>query len=74
MFFRLIAEKRQRNVSGEDTAEYEFSSPSRRLSGAGINYYIEAPSKEQNRWQGYWKQVLYFHQTPMVKMGFHFVS
>jgi len=47
---------------------------SSRLSSAGIQCYIDKKDSKVSPCKEYWSQFIYFHESPMVKMCYHFVS
>jgi len=44
------------------------------ISEEGINYYHNEPDESESKWKNYRTRFLYFHNSPMVKMSYHFVS
>ena len=44
------------------------------LSQDGINYYVDERNSKERKWTTYWRRLRYFHQSPMVKMSYDFVS
>ena len=44
------------------------------LSQAGIDYYIDKKDPTEGGCTSYWTRFLYFHESPLVKMTYHFVS
>ncbi len=45
-----------------------------RLSSQGINYYSEKKTNKSSEWSRSWKKFIYFHQSPIVRMSYHFIS
>jgi len=45
-----------------------------RLSSQGINYYSEKKTNKSSKWSRFWKKFIYFHQSPIVRMSYHFIS
>jgi hypothetical protein len=45
-----------------------------RLSPEGIDYYVNKKSSEKWSCLKYWLRFRYFHESPKVKMCYHFVS
>ncbi len=44
------------------------------LSSEGINYYMDKETSKNACCTEYWLLFKYFHQSPMIKMFYHFVS
>ncbi|CAF4324388.1 unnamed protein product, partial [Rotaria sordida] len=44
------------------------------LSQDGINYYVNKQNTKDEKSTTYWKHFRYFHESPMVKMSYHFIS
>ncbi|CAF4261125.1 unnamed protein product, partial [Rotaria sordida] len=44
------------------------------LSQDGINYYVNKQNTKDEKCTTYWKRFRYFHESPMVKMSYHFIS
>ncbi|CAF4886108.1 unnamed protein product, partial [Rotaria sp. Silwood1] len=44
------------------------------LSSEGINYYTDIKSTKIESFTEYWSKFKYFHQSPMIKMCYHFIS
>ncbi|CAF4001686.1 unnamed protein product, partial [Rotaria sp. Silwood1] len=44
------------------------------LSEEGINYYIDRQHSKQDTCTNYWTRFRYFHESPMIKMSYHFMS
>ena len=42
------------------------------LSYQGIDYYVNKESSGKWSLAKYWWRFRYFHESPMVKMGYHF--
>ncbi|CAM4808551.1 unnamed protein product [Rotaria magnacalcarata] len=44
------------------------------LSHEGINYYVGEENSKEGKRKSYWTRFRYFHQSPMIKMSYHFIS
>jgi hypothetical protein len=44
------------------------------LSPEGIDYYNTKEHPNDSKWKTYQTRFLYFHNSPVIKMSFHFVS
>ncbi|CAF4252016.1 unnamed protein product [Rotaria sordida] len=44
------------------------------LSQDGINYYVNKQNTKGEKSTSYWKRFRYFHESPMIKMSYHFIS
>ncbi|UJR07511.1 hypothetical protein I4U23_011800 [Adineta vaga] len=54
--------------------DHELEVQDRSLSSDGINYYTEKELYTGRTWNKYWLRFKYFHQSPMIKMCYHFAS
>ncbi|CAF1480220.1 unnamed protein product, partial [Rotaria sordida] len=44
------------------------------LSEEGINYYVDEQNSNEEKRTNYWKRFRYFHENPLIKMSYHFIS
>ncbi|CAF3987348.1 unnamed protein product, partial [Rotaria sp. Silwood2] len=44
------------------------------LSQEGINYYVDEQNSKEGKGTTSWERFRYFHESPMVKMSYHFIS
>ncbi|CAF3900565.1 unnamed protein product [Rotaria sp. Silwood2] len=44
------------------------------LSQDGINYYVDEQNSKEGKGTTSWERFRYFHESPMVKMSYHFIS
>jgi len=44
------------------------------ISEEGINYYYNKPDENESKWKIYRTRFVYFHNSPMIKMAYHFVN
>ncbi|CAF1060452.1 unnamed protein product [Rotaria sordida] len=58
----------------KDTDESSNNTKDDDLSQDGINYYVNKQNTKDEKCTTYWKRFRYFHESPMVKMSYHFIS
>ncbi|CAF3904829.1 unnamed protein product [Rotaria sordida] len=58
----------------KDTDESSNNTKDDDLSQDGINYYVNKQNIKDEKCTIYWKRFRYFHESPMVKMSYHFIS
>ncbi|CAF4173280.1 unnamed protein product [Rotaria sp. Silwood2] len=44
------------------------------LSEEGINYYVDKQNSKEGKCTTYWRLFRYFHESPLIKMSYHFIS
>ncbi|CAF5062350.1 unnamed protein product, partial [Rotaria sp. Silwood1] len=58
----------------KDNEESIHNTTNNDLSEEGINYYVDTQLSEHDACTNYWTRFRYFHESPMIKMSYHFMS
>ncbi|CAF2738067.1 unnamed protein product [Rotaria sp. Silwood2] len=58
----------------EENKESMNNTKDDRLSEEGINYYADEKSPKERKRITYWRLFRYFHESPFIKMSYHFIS
>ncbi|CAF1015057.1 unnamed protein product [Rotaria sp. Silwood1] len=58
----------------EEDEESTNNTANNALSEEGINYYVDRQQSKQDKCTNYWTRFRYFHESPLIKMSYHFIS
>ncbi|CAF3424141.1 unnamed protein product [Rotaria sp. Silwood1] len=58
----------------KENEELTSNTTNNALSEEGINYYVDRQHSKQDKCTNYWTRFRYFHESPMIKMSYHFMS